>query len=87
MMLSRAEGHLGLDCLFRVQGQNVFIIVKYFMFFQIFEIFLLQQIISYLDHLVVVVDMAVHQSVEIRLEPANQLLVPHLGIPEQLFVL
>ena len=87
MMLSRAEGHLGLDCLFRVQAQNVFIVVKYFMFFQIFEIFLLQQIISYLDHLVVVVDMAVHQSVEIRLEPANQLLVPHLVIPEQLFVL
>ena len=68
MCCSRTKRHVDLYCFTGVQGQNVLIVVEDLLFFQIFHICLLQQVIPYLYYLVVVVDVSIHQRVEIRPE-------------------
>ena len=63
MVLSGTERHFGLDGFFRVQVQDVFVVVKDFMFFQVLQVLLSQQVVSDFDDFIVIVNMTINKCV------------------------
>ena len=88
MTPDRIQWRIGLDLLVVFQLEDVKVIVENLIFFVLHRIWTIYKVIPYLNHIIVIVDMPVHESKQPRLQATYQVVeshgrfVNHLGLFE-----